>query len=317
MGHSHHHDHGHGHGHTHGGHGHSHAHGVSASNEHQVLFAAGLTLSFMVAEVVGGLWSGSLALIADAGHMLTDTAALVFAWLGFRLARRPATAAFSYGLKRFPVLVAYTSGLSMFVITAWIVIEAIERLRAPVPVVGGMVMVIATIGLLVNIAAFLVLARADRENLNIRGAILHVIGDLLGSVAAIVAGAVIYFTGWTLIDPLLSLGVAVLLGVGAWRLTRDAGRLLLEATPSGHDADAISRDITEAVPGIVDIHHVHVWSLSDDQAVITLHARIEDEAENDTIVTAVKARLHRRFGIGHATVEVEKGSCADRVVEPA
>ncbi|PLX36132.1 MAG: cation transporter [Hyphomicrobiales bacterium] len=305
------HTHSHGAGHSHGpSQGHSHDH-ASGANERQTLIAACLTVSFMGAEIVGGLWSGSLALLADAGHMLTDTVALVFAWLGFRLARRPESPSFTYGLKRLPVLVAYTSGLSMFVISFWVLTEAIGRMRAPVPVAGGMVILIAVLGLFINIGVFWILTRADRENLNIRGAVLHVIGDLLGSVAAIIAGTVIYFTGWMPIDPLLSLLVAVLLAFGAWRLTRDAGRLLLQAVPEDHDIAAISAEIAAAIPGVLDIHHVHIWSLADRQTIITLHAQVEPETDGDAVVVAVKELLRSRHGIGHATVEIEKGPCAD------
>ncbi len=195
----------HSHHHGHAGHSHGAAH---ANNERRMGLAAALTGAFMFAEVAGGIAAGSLALIADAGHMLTDFASLSLAWFGFRLSRRPADWRRTYGFDRFQVLVAFANGLALFAIAAWIVYEAIERLMTTPQVSGGIMVVVATLGLFVNIAAFLLLQGADRDNLNIRGAAIHVLGDLLGSVAALIAGAVILLTGWTPIDPLLSIVVA-------------------------------------------------------------------------------------------------------------
>src|SRR3990170_5158840 len=197
----------------HGSHSHDHGHGhgaALANNERRMGLAAALTGVFMFAEVAGGIAAGSLALLADAGHMLTDFASLALAWFGFRLARRPADWKRTYGFDRFQVLVAFANGLALFAIAAWIVYEAIERLMVTPEVSGGIMVVIAALGLLVNVAAFALLRGADRDNLNIRGAAIHVLGDLLGSVAALIAGGGILFTGWTPVDPLLSLVVAVI-----------------------------------------------------------------------------------------------------------
>src|SRR5687768_348156 len=188
------HDHDHHHGHDHSGHGHSHHHGHA--NERSVGLAALLTGGFMIAEVVGGVLAGSLALLADAGHMLTDFASLALAWIGFRLTRQPADWRRTYGFDRFAVLVAFVNGMALFAIAGWIVTEAVQRLYSPVEVLGAPMLWIAAAGLGVNVVSFFVLRAGDRDNLNIRAAVLHVVGDLLGSVAAVIAALVILATGW-------------------------------------------------------------------------------------------------------------------------
>jgi len=286
-----------------------HVHG--GGDKKRVLVAALLTGGFMVAEAVGGFLTGSLALLADAGHMLTDTISLGLAWYAFHLAERRATPRMTYGFDRVKTLVAYTNGIAIFAVGAWIVVEAFHRLSEPSPVLGGPMAVIAVLGLVVNIAAFLVLHGGDRENLNMRGAILHVLGDLLGSVAALVAAAVIIFTGWTPIDPLLSALVAVLLFRSAWLLVRLSGNLLLEGVPETMDRDGIARDIVANVDGVREIHHMHVWSMDGARNMATLHACLVEGTDAYTAVTAIKARLAGRHGIEHATVEPEYGACAD------
>jgi cobalt-zinc-cadmium efflux system protein len=296
----------------HGSHPHSHsAADRSFSNERRIGLAALITGLFMFAEVAGGIVAGSLALIADAGHMLTDFASLVLAWFGFRLARRPADWKRTYGFDRFQVVIAYTNGLALFAIAAWIVYEAAERLATPRPVLGGVMVVVAVLGLLVNIAAYWLLHGADRENLNVRGAAVHVLGDLLGSVAALIAGAVIIFTGWTPIDPLLSILVAVIIVYSGWRVVSDAGHILLEGAPRELDTRAIGPDLVANVPGVSEVHHVHVWSITQERRMVTLHACVREGLHGDRMVKAIKARLHDRFGLDHATVEIEHGVCAD------
>ena len=299
----------------HGSHNHSHAghsHGqTNADNERRMGLAAALTGAFMFAEVSGGLAAGSLALIADAGHMLTDFASLSLAWFGFRLARRPADWRRTYGFDRFQILVAFANGLALFAIAGWIVYEAIERLTTTPQVSGGIMVVVATLGLLVNIAAFWLLRGADRENLNIRGAAVHVLGDLLGSVAALAAGAVILLTGWTPIDPLLSILVALIIVRSGWQVVADAGHILLEGAPGELDTRAIGPDLVANVAGVKEVHHVHVWSITQARRMVTLHACIGESDDSDAIVKTIKARLKERFGLDHATVEIERGLCAD------
>jgi cobalt-zinc-cadmium efflux system protein len=301
----------------------SHSHGPAASdahrhdnNERRMGLAALITGLFMLAEIAGGIVSGSLALIADAGHMLTDFASLALAWFGFRLARRPADWKRTYGFDRFQVLIAFVNGLALFVIAVWIVYEAYERLTAPQPVLGGIMIAVAMLGLVVNLAAYALLHGADRENLNVRGAAIHVLGDLLGSVAALVAGVVILFTGWTPIDPLLSILVAVIILHSGWKVAEASAHILLEGAPRELDTRRIAPDLITHIPGVLGVHHVHVWSITQERRIVTLHACIAEGESSDRLVKAMKQRLRERFGLDHATIEVERGECAD-VEEPA
>ena len=305
--HSHAHETDHEHAHSHA-HGHGHAH---VANERSVALAAALTGVFMIAEVVGGLMSGSLALLADAGHMLTDFAALSLAWLGFRLTRRPADWRRTYGFDRFSVLVAFVNGIALFAIAAWIVAEAVHRIRAPVQVTGGLMLVVAAAGLIVNIVSFLILRTGNADNLNIRAAVLHVIGDLLGSVAAVVAALVILSTGWMPIDPLLSILVALIILRSAWRVVADSGHILLEGSPPGFDARAVKDDIRAALPYVLDVHHVHAWSISEERPMVTLHANVSENTKATDAVRDIKRMLAENFRITHATVEIEYGACGD------
>jgi cobalt-zinc-cadmium efflux system protein len=305
------HDHSHhkGHGHSHA-HGHGHGHNAGQASGRGLGWAALLTGGFMVAEAIAGVISGSLALLADAGHMLADAASLGLAWLAVGLSRRPADQRRTYGSHRFQVLAAYSNGLTMFFIAIAVTWEAVHRLRAPTEVLGGPMLVVAVLGLAVNVAAFLVLHGAERENLNVRGAILHVLGDLLGSVAAIVAAVVILWTGWTPIDPLLSVLVACIILRSAWFLVRESGHILLEGAPDHLEVDKISADLVAAVPGVENVHHVHAWSLTPERPMLTLHARIADLGDGERITHAIRARLHERFGVDHVTVQIERAHCA-------
>lgn len=287
-------------------HAHDHAgHSHGGGNERAVGIAALLTGSFMLVEVAGGLLSGSLALLADAGHMLTDFASLVLAWLAFRLARRPADWKRTYGFDRFSVLAAFVNGLSLFVIAGWICIEAYQRLRQPVEVLGGIMLAVAVAGLLVNIAAFLVLSRAEGENLNVRAATLHVAGDLLGSVAALAASLVIIWTGWTPIDPILSVLVALIILRSAWVIVRESGHILLEGAPRGFDRRKVANAVETRVPGVNRVHHIHAWSITQERPMATLEIEISEDADPRTVKAATKSILQEKFGIEHATVEVD------------
>jgi cobalt-zinc-cadmium efflux system protein len=295
----------HDHSHRHapaGGHTHRHAH---AANESRLRHAAVLTAGFMVAEAAGGLIAGSLALLADAGHMLADTASLWFAWFAARLARRPADLERTFGFHRFQVLAAFSNGLTLFFIAIVITWEAIRRFSEPIEVLAGPMLAIAALGLLVNVAAFLVLHGAERDNLNVKGAMLHVVGDLLGSVGAIIAAVVILWTGWAPIDPLLSIVVALLILRSAWFLVRESSHILLEATPRNLDIEAMKRDLTANIDGLVLVHHVHAWSLTQERPMVTLHARVSEVSRAQDISSAIKARLQANYGVDHVTVEVE------------
>jgi cobalt-zinc-cadmium efflux system protein len=313
MQHSHAHDHDHP-THDHAGHSHGHSH---AANERSVGVAALLTGGFMVAEVVGGILAGSLALLADAGHMLTDFASLALAWIGFRLTRQPADWRRTYGFDRFAVLVAFVNGIALFAIVVWIVTEAAQRLYSPVEVRGAPMLWIAAVGLGVNFVSFFVLRSGDRDNLNIRAAVLHVVGDLLGSVAAVVAALVILATGWTPIDPLLSMVVALIIVRSAWRVVADSGHILLEGSPPDLDSRVLREHLRAALPFVLDVHHVHAWSISQERPMVTLHARLAASTDSAVAVREIKRLLAAEFRITHATVEIEYDACGDHPHQPA
>jgi cobalt-zinc-cadmium efflux system protein len=293
------------HDHTHDHGGHRHHHEVDARNASRIGIAAILTGAFMGVELVGGLMSGSLALIADAGHMLSDFGALALAWIGFRMARRPPTSRRTFGFRRFPVLAAFVNGLTLFAIALWIVVEAIVRLSNPHLVEPNLMLWVAVAGLAVNIASFAVLHGADHGDLNVRGALLHVAGDMLGSVAAIVAAGIIMATGWIQADPILSVLVALIILRSAWSLTAESAHILLEGAPGNISLDDVTRDLAAHVAGVTDIHHAHLWSLDGKRSMITLHARIRADVARPVVVEKLKARLNATHGIGHATIEVE------------
>ncbi|MEM8635236.1 MAG: cation diffusion facilitator family transporter [Pseudomonadota bacterium] len=300
----HHHDHTHDHSH---GHGHSHGDVSTADGRRRVAIAGLLTGCFMMAEVVGGVISGSLALLADAAHMLTDTASLALAWIGYRLAARPADDTRNFGFSRMRVLAAFTNGLALLALSVWILVEGVQRLLSPSDVMGSLMLAVAAVGLIVNLIAFAVLHGGDRGDLNLSGALWHVAGDLLGSVAAIAAALVIMATGWMPIDPILSMLVAGLVGVAGWRITRRSGHILVEGAPDGLTPKAVSEDLIEHVKGLVDVSHIHTWSLTEKQPMVTLEALPEPGMSPQEIRLAIKDRLAKRFGVTHTTVEILDG----------
>ena len=291
---------------------------MSAEDRHtegnikRVQIALVLTASFMIVEVVGGILSGSLALLADAGHMLTDTMALALAAVAFRVSLRPADSKRSYGYQRFQILAAFVNGLSLLFIVGWILIEAVRRLMSPSEVMGPMMLAVSSVGLLVNVFAFIVLHGGDRDNMNIRAATLHVAGDLLGSVAAITAAIVIIVTGWTPIDPLLSVLVALLILRSAWYLVRRSAHILLEGAPEWLDQDSMQSRLVERIPAVNSIHHVHIWGLTPQHLMLTMHVALKGDPPDPTaVVRRVKNVLREDFGINHSTIEIETDDCAD------
>ena len=291
---------------------HSHSQAANRSNLKRVMIALVLTATFMLVEIVGGIISGSLALLADAGHMLTDTMALSLAAMAFHVSRRPPDGNLTYGYQRFQILAAFVNGLSLFAIVGWILFEAVRRFINPREILGETMLVIAVAGLVINLIAFAVLHTGDKDNLNIRGAALHVAGDLLGSVAAIVAAIVIIYTGWTLIDPILSIAVAVLILKSAWALVKRSSHVLLEGAPDWLDVDRMQEGIVATVPGVSGIHHVHVWGLTPQQLMLTMHVTLEEPVESQShVVRSVKSFLKTEYGVGHSTIEVEVDGCAD------
>jgi len=293
-------------------HSHGHHHDQTSSNMRRVIIALVLTGTFMVVEVIGGILSGSLALLADAGHMLSDTFALGLAAVAFSVSKRPGDKKLTYGYQRFQILAAFVNGLSLLAIVGWILFEAVQRFITPSDVMGETMLVVASAGLVVNIIAFAVLHGGDRENLNIRGAALHVAGDLLGSVAAIIAAIVIIYSGWMAIDPILSIAVAMLILKSAWSLVRRSAHVLLEGAPDWLDVPAMQERIIAQVPQVAGVHHVHVWGLTPQDLMMTMHVRLSGKLDNPTsIIRQIKKIMLDEYGIGHSTIEIETDDCAD------
>lgn len=289
-----------------------HSHKTSADSIRRVWFALVITGVFMLVEVAGGILSGSLALLADAGHMLTDTMALALTAIAFRISSKPADARRSFGYSRFQILAAFVNGLSLIVIVAWILFEAVQRFITPAEVMGRTMLIVAALGLAVNVVSFLVLHGGDQDNLNMRGAALHVAGDLLGSIAAIIAAIVILTTGWTPIDPLLSVFVALLILRSAWLLVRRSAHILLEGSPEGFNTSELRASIIEKLPEVGDVHHVHVWGLTPEHLMLTMHVALQRESDDPTsLVKQIKDILHEDFSIEHSTIELEMDICAD------
>lgn len=288
------------------------AHEANERNLRRVMIALVLTGIFMIVEVIGGIISGSLALLADAGHMLTDTMALALAAMAFQVCKRPPDGKLTFGYQRFQILAAFVNGLSLLLVVGWILFEAVSRFFEPKEILGETMLVVAVAGLIVNLISFGVLHSGDQDNLNIRGAALHVAGDLLGSIAAIVAAIVIITTGWNLIDPLLSIAVAALILKSAWKLVRRSAHVLLEGAPEWLNVQAMQDRIVASVPGVGEIHHVHIWGLTPQQLMLTMHMSMSSGAGSQSnVIRDVKRFLQDEYGIGHATIEVDVDGCSD------
>jgi len=270
----------------------------------RLVFVLVLTAAFMVVELVGGWIANSLALMADAGHMLSDVGALGLSVFALWIARRPPTAGRSYGFLRMEILAAFLNGLTLVAISILIVVQAGRRFLSPEPVEGGLMLVVAAAGLAVNIIAALLLHGSSGESLNVRGAYLHVMGDLLGSIAAIVAAVIILATGWTPADPIISCVVAALILVSSWRLVRESIDVLLEATPRGIDLDAVNRAICR-IPGVEAVHDLHVWTLTSGFLAMSGHAAIADLEDYRRVLGEIHDRMHETFGITHVTVQLD------------
>lgn len=286
--------------HDHSGHGHGHHHTGQGA---PLIIALVLTLSFAGVEALAGWWSGSLALLSDAAHMLTDSSALGLAAGAAWLARRPPSAKHSYGLVRAEVLAALFNSLLMLVLIGYIVHEAIDRFGAPRDIKGSAVIGVAIIGLIINLIVAWVLSRGE-HTLNSRAALLHVLGDALGSVAAITAGVVVVTTGWTPIDPLLSLLVAALILVSALRLLREVVHVLMEGVPGHVQLDGVSQDLA-ALDGVLRVHDLHVWTLSSGTIALSAHLEIRNLADWPDILAAACEAMDTRHGIRHVTLQPE------------
>jgi len=289
-----------------GAHGHgdsNYPHQSQAGATRPLAIAVALTLGYALIELLGGLWSGSLALIADAGHMVTDAAALLFALAANLIARRPVSDRHSFGLARVEVIAAFVNALAMLAVVVWILVEAIKRIDAPVPVQGGAVFLIASFGLVINVLVAWALSR-DRENLNTRAALVHVMGDVLGSIAAIAAGLIIYFGGPWIVDPLLSMLVAGLILRSTLGVLRESTAVLLDGVPEGVSYSAVGRALA-AVPGIVSVHDLHVWTMVPGRAAVSAHVLVQDIERWPVILHLARTVLAREFRIDHITLQPE------------
>jgi cobalt-zinc-cadmium efflux system protein len=268
-----------------------------------------LSATVMVAEAVGGVLAHSLALLADAGHMLADVAALGLALFVARVAQRPATPERSYGLARLEILAALVNGAALIVIAAGIAIEAWQRLRAPPAIHGTLVVGVATLGLLTNLVSMRILHRDHDHSLNQRGAYLHVLSDALGSVGALAAGAIVLLTGWMLADPLISVAIGLLILRSAWRLVRESADILLEATPA-HISLTTVHDRLAGIAGVSSVHDLHVWTLTSGVIAMSGHLVVRDPGANQRILEAAQERL-RSLGVHHMTVQMEREETCD------
>jgi cobalt-zinc-cadmium efflux system protein len=304
------HDHSHGHAHAHG---HDHSHGSVTGREKKLIFAFVLTTLMMVVEMVGGFFSGSLALVADGGHMLIDALALLLAIMGAWFARRPADARRTYGYGRLEVLAGFVNSLTQFVLVAFIAYEAITRLFEPAHILSGLMLVVALIGLVVNVLVLSTLHGHAHDDVNLAGATLHVIGDLLGSVAAVVAALLVRWMGWNWADPVLSLLVSLLILNSAWRLLRRSAHILLEGVPEGMNTGDVEEALRGADTSIRDVHHLHVWQLASGSRMATLHAELHEGANSTSVIRAINGVLAERFSIQHVTVQIDAERCPDEM----
>ena len=306
--HGHEHPHTHEAGHDHGAHAHG-AHGhVHAPKNFGLAFAVGIVLNtgFIIAEVTYGLLANSLALLADAGHNLSDVLGLLLAWGASVLARRLPSSRFTYGLRSTSILAALVNAILLLTVTGGIAWEAIQRIGRPDDVHSMTVIVIAGIGVVINTATALMFMRGGDDDLNIRGAFLHMAGDALISLGVVVAGVVIMFTGWRWLDPAVSLVIALLVVLGTWGLLRDSVQLALQAVPQGLPVGKV-RTYLQALPGVAAIHDLHIWGMSTTETALTVHLVIPGGHPGDVFTCSVADGLQREFAIGHATIQVETG----------
>ena len=296
----------------------NHSHGApavaaSAAGRHRnrLTLALGLTLAYMAAEVAGGLISGSLALLADAAHMLTDAGGLALALAAVRFAERPATPQKTYGYLRFEILAALLNAVVLLLLTFYILYEAYQRFVSPPPVQSGLMLTVAAVGLVVNLVSMWLLAGGSKESLNVKGAYFEVLSDMLGSLGVLVAALIIMFTGWTLADPLIGAGIGLFIVPRTWILLKQAIHILLEGTPPEVDMKLLENEILK-VPGVVAVHDLHVWTITSGLDAMSGHVVVADMASARSVLAAVREALTSRFGIDHSTVQIEDEAFAAR-----
>jgi cobalt-zinc-cadmium efflux system protein len=291
--------------HEHHDHSATHSH---ASSERRLIFALAILGSFTLVEAIGGYFANSIALLAEAAHMLTDTASLILAILAIRVSRRPASLQRTYGHRRYQPLAAFVNGQVLLLLTAWVVYEAIQRLMHRPEVDGRLMLTVSLIGGVANLAAFVALSGA--RSLNERAARAHLLSDLLGSLMASAAALLILTKGWVIADPLLSLLLSVLIFRSAWSLTREAADVLLESVPAGFDVAQVKAELIGYVPGLVGVHHVHVWTMTGERPTVTLHANLAANVRHSEVLSAIRARLSERLKVEHTTIQIEAdGPC--------
>ena len=299
------------HGHDHGHGGHSHV-PTTIKHERPLWIAFGLTLFFLLVEVIGGLLTNSLALLSDAAHMMTDVLALGISLFAVRMARRPADAKRTYGYARMEAIGALVNGGLLFLVAGYILWEAVGRFSQPPHVESNGMLLVAILGLIVNLIAMKLLQAGAGESLNMKGAYLEVWSDMLGSLGVIAGALLIRFTGWTVVDPIIAVLIGLWVLPRTWTLLREAGHVLMQGVPSGIDPDEI-RDAMQAQPGVATVHDLHIWALGSREPILTAHVLLSlDAGDPDAVRTAMSQMLRERFDIDHATLQVETRHCEDR-----
>lgn len=302
-------DHAHGHG---DGHGHGHGHGVSADADRKWLaIALGLIVGFMAVEVVVGVLAHSLALISDAGHMLSDAASIVLALVAIPMAARPARGAYTYGFKRVEILSAQANGITLLLLAVWFVYESVRRLIDPPQVSGPLVLFTALVGIVVNIAAAWSISRANRTSLNVEGAFQHILNDLYAFIGTAIAGAVVWLGGFARADAIAALLVAALMARAGWNLVRESGRIFLEAAPANADPGVIGPRIA-AIPPVVEVHDLHVWQITSAQPSLSAHILVSGDVDCHAVRCNIESVLHDEYQVEHTTLQVDH---ADRPLD--
>ena len=270
-----------------------------------------ITITFAVVEVIGGIISNSLALLSDAGHMVVDSGAIALSLFAVHLSMKPSTPTNTYSLVRMEIVAAFVNGLTLMALAGYIFYEAVERLGSPPEIKGGVMLAVAVIGMLVNIIAAWILWGASHDNMNIKGALLHVLGDFAGSVGAVVAAIIVIYTGWTLADPIVSMMIGLLIIRSSWTLLKESLHVLLEGTPRGLDTEEIIKRI-KSIDGVNEIHDFHVWSLTTGMTLLTAHICVSDPEEGIKVLESVTKMLEDDFGLSHSTIQIEdskSGNC--------
>ena len=291
-------------GHNHAG-GHSHGSSYGAKNRRRLTITLVLVAAYMLAEVIGGLLTNSLALLADAGHMLSDAGALALSLFAIWIAQKPATSTRTYGYYRTEILAALANGATLIAISVYIFFEAYGRIGEPPEVRGGLMMGIATGGLLVNLIGLWILNGGKSESLNVRGAWLHVLTDALGSVGAIVGGALIWALGWNWVDPVVSVLIGLLVIYSSWALLKETVAVLMEGAPGHIDVDEV-RDTISSLEGVTAVHDLHVWTITSGMVALSAHVVVGEEYFDQVCLKRIRERLHEKFGIDHSTIQLEK-----------